>query len=523
MVSPMLVLPPIAELSERIAATLSNGQWAALVGPPGAGSTSIARMARDRIGNQRFLYGGIDCRERIPWHEQMRAVEQVWASENPDLAKILIVDHASDLDPVEVDRLCQTVSARAGAPVHAMFWVGNLDIRALHACGVPRLYATPRTHFMVPDLAPDDLVQIYKAIAQAHECDWGEALLHFVLDWCGNDLALLVNVTEYFYGNWQSNLQDGAVADCLGRWLAEDKLVEEYRQNLRTLPEPCKKQLRLLGIGGKLPCTRREIDQEVDDHVRRAFFQGALAENHIPGYYQFRNLTIRYLWSEIDGFGRPLSPLALLRSSANARVNQLLQDIEWSLRHLLARVMKNLGIDESRDRLRKIRIAEKMIKPELTKKMLATAQVQGGSELRESLNKVLIQCRQEAEAEENLWEKVCELYRKEFNIPYDQAEPPLSEVPTFLTLSELSNTLLSWKADVFSLQANRGESLPAPDRWKEYLARVQRLRNQTAHLRNVGFQDLEDLLANARAIRTDFRTGVRVLDPAATGEREVGQ
>jgi len=51
---------------------------------------------------------------------------------------------------------------------------------------------------------------------------------------------------------------------------------------------------------------------------------------------------------------------------------------------------------------------------------LATAQVQGDSELRESLNKVLIQCRQEAEAEENLWEKVCQLYRKEFNIPDEQ-------------------------------------------------------------------------------------------------------
>ena len=519
----MLALPPITELSERIAVALSNGQWTALVGPPGVGTTCIAAMARDRIGSERFLHGGIDCRERISWREQMRAIVQGWAGWNPDLAKILVVDHASDLDPVEVDSMCRTVLTRPGPPVHAMFWVGNIDIRALHACGVPRLHATPRTHFMVPDLAPDDLVQIYREIARAHECDWGEALLHFILDWCGNDLALVGSVTEYFYGNWQSDLQDGAVADCLGRWLAEDRLVEEYRQNLQSLPDPCKTQLRLLGIGGKLPCTRREIDQEVDDHVRLTFFRGVLAGNLLPGYYQFRNLTMRYLWSEIDDFGKPLSPLALLRGSANARVNQLLQDIEWSLRHLLARVLKNLGIDESRERLRKIRIVEKGITSEFTKKMLATAQAQGGSELRESLNKVLIQCRHETEANENLWEKVCHLYRKEFNIPDEQAEPSLSEVPAFLTLSELSNTLLSWKADVFSLQTSHGESLPAPERWREYLARIQRLRNQTAHLRNVGFQDIEDLLANVRAIRTDFRTGMRVLDPVTAQVRGVAQ
>jgi hypothetical protein len=470
------------------------------------------------LEGERFLRGTIDCRERQTWQEQMRAIEESWARSEPKLARILVVDHAGDLDPGEVRNLTQLRER-----VHSMLWVGNLDIRALHACGVPRLHATPRMHFMVPDLAPDDLVKVYRAIAATHECDWGEALVYFLLDWCGNDLALVVNATEYFYGNWQTNLQDGAVADCLGRWLAEDKLVEDYKQNLRNLPDLCKGQLRLLAIGGKLPCARREIDQETDDHVRRAFLQGALAANLLPDYYRFRNLTIRHLWSEIDGVGGPRSPEALLRSSANARVNQLLQDIEWSLRHLLAKVLQNLGIDECRQRLIKVRTAERGIAPEFSRRMLAVALEKGGPHLLESVNKVLVECRLEAEAEENLWTKVCLLYRKELCIADEQAEPPLSDVPAFLTLREMSDVLLRWKADVFSQRPAQGEELPAPDRWKEYLARVQRLRNQTAHLRNVGFQDLEDLLANARAVRSDFRMSIKVLDQPAAGAPEVAR
>jgi hypothetical protein len=514
----MLVLPSIAEVSEKIAATLENGLSAALVGPPGVGATSIAVMACGRLESTQFLYGRIDCRETQTWQEQMRAIEGSWVRDETRLARILVIDHAGDLDPRDVGSLVQ-LSERT----HSMLWVGNLDIRALHANGIPRMHTIPRTHFMVPDLAPDDLIQVYRAIATTCECDWGEALIYFLLDWCGDDLALVVSASKYFYGNWQTNLQDGTVADCLGRWLAEDDLVESYRQNLRNLPDPCKAQLRLLGIGGKLPCVRREIDQETDQYVRRAYLRGALAPNLLPGYYRFRNLTIRHLWGEIEGFGRSLSPEALLRGSANARVNQLLQDIEWSLRQLLAKVLQNLGTDECRTRLLNVRVVERGITPEFSRRILRVAQARGGMTLMDAVNKVLVECRREAEEEENLWAKICLLYRGELRIADERAEPPLSEVPAFMTLREMSDVLLRWKADVFLQSPVQGEGLPAPDRWKEYLARIQRLRNQTAHLRNVGFQDLADLLANARAVRNDFRSSIKVLDQPVTDVSEIAR
>lgn len=301
------------------------------------------------------------------------------------------------------------------------------------------------------------------------------------------------------------------------RWLAEDPLVDEYRRRLRSLPEQCKEHLRLLSIGGKLVCRRHQIDQETDDNVRSIFFRGIITTNLLPGFYQFRNLTVRYLWSEVDGFGRSPSPLSFLRRSANAKVQQLLQDAELSLRYLLRKVLENLGPVESRKRLEGTRTAERSITPELTKRLLVCAESQGGAGLREAMNRILAQIRKESEAKETLWAKVCSLYRAGTGAVDRQMEPPVSELPDFLTFNELVDLLLSCKAEVFTTRAQPGDALPPADRWREYLARIRRLRNQTAHLRNVSFQDLEDLLATARAVRNDFQTQMCVLEgPAMT-------
>lgn len=41
-------------------------------------------------------------------------------------------------------------------------------------------------------------------------------------------------------------------------------------------------------------------------------------------------------------------------------------------------------------------------------------------------------------------------------------------------------------------------------RWREYISRVRRLRNQVAHLRNVSFQDVEDLVNVVGYMRKDL-------------------
>ena len=40
-------------------------------------------------------------------------------------------------------------------------------------------------------------------------------------------------------------------------------------------------------------------------------------------------------------------------------------------------------------------------------------------------------------------------------------------------------------------------------RWPGYLTRVRRLRNDAAHLRNISFQEIEDLLKDLNEIRKD--------------------
>jgi len=128
----MLVLPHCGAFRKDCCHPLKR-QWAALVGrqePIHVYRKDGTRPDRKPAISPR----GYRLSRRIPWHEQMRVVEQVWASENPDLAKILVVDHASDLDPVEVAGCARPSQlGRSTSPCDVLG--GNLDVRALHAAG----------------------------------------------------------------------------------------------------------------------------------------------------------------------------------------------------------------------------------------------------------------------------------------------------------------------------------------------------------------------------------------------------
>jgi hypothetical protein len=74
----------------------------------------------------------------------------------------------------------------------------------------------------------------------------------------------------------------------------------------------------------------------------------------------------------------------------------------------------------------------------------------------------------------------------------------------WLTLAELS-ALLQKLADRVLLDKPRsGRMIDSPKkRWPDYLTTVRRLRNEAAHLRNISFQDIEDLLDILNAVRRD--------------------
>src|SRR5690606_3602457 len=82
----------------------------------------------------------------------------------------------------------------------ALLWLGALDSRSTKVATGVELHTDARTHFCLPELGRDDLLRLYRAIAVRQDRQWGEAMLYFALDWCGNDLALANQLVEHFYG-----------------------------------------------------------------------------------------------------------------------------------------------------------------------------------------------------------------------------------------------------------------------------------------------------------------------------------
>ena len=75
----------------------------------------------------------------------------------------------------------------------------------------------------------------------------------------------------------------------------------------------------------------------------------------------------------------------------------------------------------------------------------------------------------------------------------------------YLTLSELADTFVQLITDIFPKAATDGNLKNRLTlSWREWLAKVRRLRNRAAHLRNVEFQDIEDLVSAIEGMRKDI-------------------
>jgi hypothetical protein len=85
-----------------------------------------------------------------------------------------------------------------------------------------------------------------------------------------------------------------------------------------------------------------------------------------------------------------------------------------------------------------------------------------------------------------------------------RAEPTPEQAVGCLTFGELSAILQSLTDRVFLDKPRSNRFIDSPKkRWPDYLTKVRRLRNEAAHLRNISFQDIEDLLEILNAIRRD--------------------
>ena len=134
-------------------------------------------------------------------------------------------DHAALLPIVELQTVLDRIDQFEGAVPPTRLWLGPLDTRTIKATAKVSLHTDVRTHLCLPELGRDDLLRLYRAIATRKDLLWGEAMLYFALDWCGNDLALAEQLVEHFYGDWTDRIYDNEVADCLRTWLTESAAV----------------------------------------------------------------------------------------------------------------------------------------------------------------------------------------------------------------------------------------------------------------------------------------------------------
>ena len=145
--------------------------------------------------------------------------------------------------------------------------------------------------------------------------------------------------------------------------------------------------------------------------------------------------------------------------------------------------------------------------PELRKSLLKWAEQTGGEDLQQKVTKHLTEYTSYFDRTHSLWARVCGHHSSEIRGDRGAAqEPTVEKIVQYLTFNELSNLIqslcpkifLDWSKEILGRQ-------PPAKRWPAHLARLGRLRNQSAHLRNVTFQDMEDLLTTIREMRWDMR------------------
>ena len=501
----LIPLPVFDAVAQTATDFLLQGKNVAIVGPPGAGTTSVSLRVEQQLSAAKLPFALFDCAGGGDIGP--RLAEFTGPKRELGQKGVILVDHAAFLPPAELLLIAKCLPEITAQNPTTTLWLGALDARTIKATTGIEIHTVAPTHLCLPELGRDDLLRLYRAISSRGERfwgQWGEAMLYFVLDWCGNDLELVEELVEHFYGDWTQLIWDESVAECLRNWLSDSSAVRGYRARFAALPDPCKAHLRLLCSGGKLLLHRPEIHLETSGEIRRLYLDGFLCANLLPGYYQFRNLLARYVVEEQVG-GAP-APIELLRRSANGRVNELLQDVEVALRSMLRNVFRQMTPADVQALLEDIKTERKLFEKELQSTLLEWAgklPVPAPDATKTELAKLLKEKREEFESSSNLWTKVCFVFSESLGRGV-QAEPTPEQTVGCLTFAELAAILQTLTERVFLDKPRSNRLIDSPKkRWPDYMTKVRRLRNEAAHLRNINFQDIEDLLDILNAIRRD--------------------
>jgi len=453
--------------------------------------TTFVGPLSDRIAGDGFAVSRFDAQAK-----GVTELARGLAAERPagGQPQVIVLDHVGRLPPDDYRRLV-TVTAESAAKTRDLcLWCGNLDARnADRQLGV-KLCSVPSAHVSFPMLTRDELLAGYRAIADGRGCRWGDAVLYLMLDLCGTDMALVRSATEYLPGDWSDRLYEESVWDRVQEWLDDDATVDAYRTRLGALPKTCETTLALIRFGGKPQCLRAELIEEVDEGLRRLCLDGFVIPNLLPGFYQLRNLVVRFLLDE------SIQPEVLFRRAANERAGALLQDTETMLRQVLAAVFGRIGPDAAREKLQAMQQPGEVIDTELNRTLLSWAKEKCQLDAVKELNGLLLKHRQEFKTKNSVWETANAMMRLE-NIDNDSL--PHIQALDYLTLDQLGRLVLVLIDRVFPRFPDGAAAKRVKEGWQEALAKVARLRNQVAHLRNVRFQDMEDLARTLDRMRRD--------------------
>lgn len=478
-------------IGERVIDHLRQGHHTALVGSPGCGMTTFAAGLADKIAGNGFMVVRLDALAKGPTELSRELV-----AERPSGAErhVFVLDHAGRLLPEDYRRVVMAAGENAAKTSDLCLWCGNVDARnADRHLGV-KLCSVPSAHVSFPLLTRDELLAAYRVIAGERGCRWGDAVLYLMLDLCGTDLALVNSATDYLHGDWSDRLYDESVCDRVQEWLRDDETVDAYRTRLKALPPSCETTLALIRFGGKPQCLRAELIEETDDGLRRLCLDGFIIPNLLPGFYQLRNLVARFLLDE------SVQSELLFRRATNERAAALLQDAETMLRQVLASVFARLGVDAAREKLEAMQQPGEVIDKDLNRAILEWAKQNCTPEAVKGLNDLLLQHRTEFKKTSSVWATVTAMMQQDD--VGGNGSPHIQGID-YLTLDQLGRLVLSLMGQVFPRLTDDLAKKRVRENWQEGVAKVRRLRNQVAHLRNVGFQDMEDLARTLERMRRD--------------------
>lgn len=470
---------------ERIINHIRREHHTAIVGSPGCGTTTFVTDLAAEIAKCGFRINRLDARVKsLSDLLAELAIDRVAGAPQ----QVVIMDHVATLAPDALQRLLQA-TYKAGEKNRDIFlWCGGVDARATSICSVPS------AHVSFPVLSQHELLAAYKHIAAEHGCRWGEAILYLLLDLCGTDLSMVRSITDYLPGDWSDRLYDDTVWDRIGDWLKQDEKVDAYRSRLASLRRSCGDTIALVRFGGKPVCKRSELIEESDDGLRRLCLDGFLAPNLLPGFYQLRNLVVRFLLDE------SIQPELLFRRSANERAGALLQDAETMLRHVLASIFAVIGVDAAKERLEKMQQPGEMIQEELNRAILKWSRETSSDASHKTLTEILNAHREAFKAANSLWSTANNMMERDKLA--DVGSPHLQAID-YLTFDQLGTLVTGLMDQAFPRLTNDTEKKRVRDGWLEAVAKVRRLRNQVAHLRNISFQDMEDLARTLDRMRRD--------------------